>query len=694
MLTAEQLETLEETFRELDTEGKGTLTIVQLQMLWATMFPQMSEREVADETQRAWRDIDVDGDNAITLKELLQFLDPSDDDIGELLGVRARYQRPRNLREYVWAIVDQAAAQEYDVDWIHHASLAFNVITQVAILISIGTMVVESLPEMQSEDGLKSGNSTTRGIEAACIAVFTLELVVRILTAPKLKKVLTSGWTAIDVLAILPFYLEEAGGLGSESAAGSLVVLRVLRLARLVRVLRVLKLGRNSEGIQIMMVALQRSRMALTWLVLLLMMAMLLFASLMFHVEKEDSVFIKFRYEGATADQSLWVRKNSSTLPDAGTPIFFQSIPVAMWWALVTLTTVGYGDSYPVTDFGRVVGSVTMISGLLVMAFPTTMLCNNFSEVCAEFMKKKELKARRAVMENRVRELQLAHAADKLDAKLGSGDLTEAFACLNPDMSTAGSVPFGDARGSRGTNGQETDSRKPSRAASAALENGASEVPQEAPDEHAGLDVPPEPDPPCVPASPQCAPTRSKASASASASPRPEHSDQSVHSTSRSSNPSEGAPLQKQRVSSFTRGEDGIEERNWPSAAAALPPRPPAPPPVSAEIAPSQLLLSMGRQTSVASQMDHSQGGDVRLAVDQLCPDIAQAVTAAMQAATKRADRKTARLSERVQELERVVKEQLPSLREEIAELRHLLKAQWSRGPAGGNTAAARFGFR
>eukprot|EP00755_Sulcionema_specki_P002139 Sspe_Gene.118126::Locus_110891_Transcript_1_1_Confidence_1.000_Length_1055::g.118126::m.118126/K04899/KCNF1; potassium voltage-gated channel subfamily F member 1 len=287
MFSQELVSRLRSQFDLLDRDKSGSLSIVELQKLWAMLFPQMTEGEVAMETQRIWRDLDENGDNAISFEELLGYLDPfCEDDIGELLQ-GPRYHEPPNCRAWVWAMVEQQASQDYPIRWLSIVSLAVSMTTQIAILVSIAVMVVESLPSMQSDDGQKAGNRVTFATEAACIGVFTLELLVRVASCPHPKRLLLSGWTAIDILAILPFYLGLAGVLESTSSAKSLVVLRVFRLARLVRVLRVLKLGRNSEGIQIMVVALQRSRMALTWLILLLAMAMLLFGSLMYHVEKE-----------------------------------------------------------------------------------------------------------------------------------------------------------------------------------------------------------------------------------------------------------------------------------------------------------------------------------------------------------------------------------------------------------------------
>eukprot|EP01062_Namystynia_karyoxenos_P075540 TRINITY_DN729_c0_g1_i1.p1 TRINITY_DN729_c0_g1~~TRINITY_DN729_c0_g1_i1.p1 ORF type:complete len:813 (+),score=227.99 TRINITY_DN729_c0_g1_i1:109-2439(+) len=773
LLSAEQVQKLQVAFEKYDVDQSGTLSIVELQQLWREIFPVLTEAEIADETQRIWRDIDIDGDNAVTMRELLQFLDPNrEDDIGEALGgFGPRFSRPTTARSLVWAIVDQNAAQEYREAWVGRSALAFGVASQLTILVSIVTMVAESMPEMQSDDGKSSGNTATFAVEATCIAVFTLELALRTLSTPHLRKLVISGWTAIDVLSILPFYLEISGAMSDESAAGSLIVLRVLRTARLVRVLRVLKLGRNSEGIQIMVVALARSRMALTWLVLLLLMAMLLFASLLFHVEKEDAEFRMARYDFSNTSQRLWVRKSSSKLPDAGQVIYFQSIPVAMWWALVTLTTVGYGDSYPVTDVGRVVGSVTMVAGLLVIAFPTTMLCNNFSEACAEFLRKKEQRDRREKLEKRVQKRQMwgeqsaaSSIQQRLDASTFSGSTfgpatpgevgDKGPQCLATD--NGGERDGATRQGRSGDNGAAStpvrhpwvggvavpllplrnDSPSPGVSPTAASDGAAAAGGQGA--------APPRPEgqrgsasqsePPSPPPSSRGS-QRSAASAPAEGGsvPSPPLSDQRLLGQRQPTRPPEhsepGARRMKPEVAPLRCAALGLPYELPPNAEehrpkeGALPPRPPPPPPPP----PQQLELADTPQCAPAHPGVPAAACDAHQPRQQGCwsppfpsggqatppsapaggaqelrisageaSEITAAVTLAMQAALKRSDQKAARLSERVSGLERVVNEQIPQLRSEVAELRHLLKALWHRNPALASPAggAGKFGGR
>lgn len=159
--------------------------------------------------------------------------------------------------------------------------------------------------------------------------------------------------------AIAPFYVQLCVG-GSGSALG---ILRVLRLAR---ILRLFKLSRYSSGMRIFSRALSASAHALVLLLMFLAIAVVLFSSLIFFAER-----------GEFDDQAgAWVVAG----PD-GTkaPSAFQSIPASSWWCIATLTTVGYGDVTPVTPTGKLIAAVTMLSGLLVLSLPMSVIGANFA---------------------------------------------------------------------------------------------------------------------------------------------------------------------------------------------------------------------------------------------------------------------------------------------------------------------------
>lgn len=119
---------------------------------------------------------------------------------------------------------------------------------------------------------------------------------------------------------------------------------------RLFRLLRVLKIGRYSQSVALMAHVVRRKRSDLTVTALLLFVMLVIAASLMYYAEHDAQ-------------------------PEA-----FGSIPAAMWWGVATFTTVGYGDVYPITPLGRILGSFIAILGIGIFALPAGILASGFSE--------------------------------------------------------------------------------------------------------------------------------------------------------------------------------------------------------------------------------------------------------------------------------------------------------------------------
>eukprot|EP01065_Artemidia_motanka_P033175 TRINITY_DN40142_c0_g1_i1.p1 TRINITY_DN40142_c0_g1~~TRINITY_DN40142_c0_g1_i1.p1 ORF type:complete len:726 (+),score=285.51 TRINITY_DN40142_c0_g1_i1:74-2251(+) len=369
----------------LDVEGvKTVLTCV---------FPATNTRQLAKVIQQIIAESDVDITPGFSWQELSSTIlgvptDITDEDlVCELLD--KQYGPPKSRRELLWAIMEQPASNCYRLEpwWTVRVAWIVAGIGQISIVASTMNMIIESLEDLQTSGG--SGNTGTRVVEALCIAVFTIEFLLRCCACP-LRKDAVRGpmltqkefwllpWTWIDVMAILPFYV---GRISGSASGGSLIVLRIVRLTRLARAFRVLKLGRHSDAIQLMATAVYRARLAMIWMVLFLAIAVVLYASFIWHIEKEEATF--------DFEQQLWIRDITSDWSDAGKPIFFQSIPKAMWWVLVTITTVGYGDTRPVTVGGKAVAAAAMFSGMLLIAYPVTMLTSVFAEVHEESSRRK-----------------------------------------------------------------------------------------------------------------------------------------------------------------------------------------------------------------------------------------------------------------------------------------------------------------
>jgi voltage-gated potassium channel Kch len=181
--------------------------------------------------------------------------------------------------------------------------------------------------------------------EAACIAWFTLEYGLRLISSPKKFIFLYQPLNLIDIVAILPFYVT----LALEATDSDISSLSVLRVLRLVRVFRIFKLSRYSKGLKILGYTFRASLRELGLLAFFLLIGIILFASAVYYCEGRE---IKHK---------------------------FVSIPAGFWWAIVTMTTVGYGDMTPVTAGGQLVGSICVLVGVLAIAFPVPVIVNNFT---------------------------------------------------------------------------------------------------------------------------------------------------------------------------------------------------------------------------------------------------------------------------------------------------------------------------
>lgn len=223
-------------------------------------------------------------------------------------------------------------------------------------LLAVCCIVLETMPEL-APYSLYFINA-----EISFVAIFTIEFLARLWVAPcrsgpdtpnkKRYRYLFSFYGLVDLFAILPFFLE--------------VFLPGVNLTflRVVRVLRILKLSHYNTAIQDLWDAVHDERKAFLSSIYLLAIALLFTSSGMYYAEK------------------------------AVQPEDFSSIPQAMWWSIITLTTVGYGDVSPVTAFGKVIGAATAVLGVCTVALLTGLVANSFAA---------QISRRRAIFEAVVR---------------------------------------------------------------------------------------------------------------------------------------------------------------------------------------------------------------------------------------------------------------------------------------------------
>jgi voltage-gated potassium channel len=185
--------------------------------------------------------------------------------------------------------------------------------------------------------------------EYISVAIFTVEYILRAWTTvenpvyvrPLMGRLrfLVTPLAIIDLLAVLPFYLPFTG-----------LDLRFLRILRMMRILRVAKLGRYSQSIQTLNSVIATKKEQLICIVFILFLLLIISSSLLYYTENETQ------------------------------PENLSSIPASMWWAITTLTTVGYGDMCPQTTMGKFMASIIAVLGIGMFALPTGVIGAGFME--------------------------------------------------------------------------------------------------------------------------------------------------------------------------------------------------------------------------------------------------------------------------------------------------------------------------
>jgi len=289
-------------------------------------------------------------------------------------------------------------------------------------------------------------NEPWRSLEVFCIATFTLEFVVRLITCPAgpgFVPFMKGASNIIDLISILPFYFELVMTLVNPSSDGAdLGFLQILRLIRLTRIVRIFKMSKNFEGLIVLGNTIMKSLSALVMLFFFMSIFSVLFATLIYMAEKGD-------WDPA---RNQWVREDGSATP-------FESIPASTWWTIITMTTVGYGDHYPVTSFGRVVAVLTMTVALIVLSLPITIIGANFDEEYND-MRQRKIESDKQKLEKKALELHSPMASKGLHTFKTVGEVASKFGVQPISLAkTAGIVsPAGSPTGT-----VETAERAPRR---------------------------------------------------------------------------------------------------------------------------------------------------------------------------------------------------------------------------------------
>lgn len=209
------------------------------------------------------------------------------------------------------------------------AGKAFDVVLLVAIVLSMGLVMLSSVEEIEVKYHHLLNSS-----EWALTVFFTIEYGLRLWVSPKPVKYAKSIFGIIDLLSIIPTYLALfiTGG----------HTFMIIRSLRLLRMFRIFKLSRYVQGASVISKALKSSLPKISVFLFGVVMIVIIVGSLMYMIEGEANGF--------------------------------TSIPRSIYWAIVTLTTVGYGDISPQTDFGQFISSIVMIIGYSIIAVPTGII--------------------------------------------------------------------------------------------------------------------------------------------------------------------------------------------------------------------------------------------------------------------------------------------------------------------------------
>lgn len=182
-------------------------------------------------------------------------------------------------------------------------------------------------------------------MDVACLCFFSLEYLTRFLCSPSKLNFLRALQNIVDFLAFAPDYIELLFGIINPHQTEGVAIMEMLFILRILRLFRIFRLIRHVPGLWILLYTLKASFNELMLMCVFLLIGMVVFATLVHFVEPQGT---------------------------------FSNIPVGFWWSVVTMTTVGYGDMYPQSAAGYVIGSCCAVAGLLMIAFTVPIIVSNF----------------------------------------------------------------------------------------------------------------------------------------------------------------------------------------------------------------------------------------------------------------------------------------------------------------------------
>ena len=253
----------------------------------------------------------------------------------------------KKMKDKVYEVIEVAPEGQRDLSWL------FDLVLMSLIILNVLAIILESVPSIKASYKLP-----LYYFEVFSVVFFSIEYLLRvwsITSSEEYRHPLTgrirfifSPMALIDLMAILPFFVKFLG-----------VDMRVIRIFRMFRIFRLFKLVRYAKALNIISNVFKNKREELVISLFFILFMLLVVSSVMYYVE------------------------------NSAQPEQFSSIPSTMWWGVATLTTVGYGDIYPVTEIGKFLAGIIAILGIGLFALPTGILAAGCAEEI-ERVKKQE----------------------------------------------------------------------------------------------------------------------------------------------------------------------------------------------------------------------------------------------------------------------------------------------------------------
>ena len=280
----------------------------------------------------------------------------------------------RVVKQRVFEILEASSGDD-------RTSRLFDLTIMILIFLNIGAVIFETVDSISEKY-----SSFFYYFELSSVIIFSIEYILRLWTAPLSEnykgsikgrlKYIFSPMAIIDILAIAPFYLPLFVSID----------LRIIRSLRFIRLFRIFKLGRYSRAFKILSKVVHDTKEELMLTTFTSMLLLLIASTVIYFLEKEIQ------------------------------PDVFSSIPASMWWGIATLTTVGYGDIYPVTMAGKLFGGIIAFLGIGMIALPAGIIGSGFSEA---------IKGDKSSDEDRFKDEKLEIATKLRDRGLSNSEIIE-----------------------------------------------------------------------------------------------------------------------------------------------------------------------------------------------------------------------------------------------------------------------------